>query len=99
MQNVWTQQADDIAQRSDEIANRFGTPTTPQGAGEVMREGARQRATERFETRQEALYNRAYSAIGAQARTTTPNTSRLLNQLFARDQAAGGSRDDTLSAL
>jgi hypothetical protein len=98
MQSVVSQQADDFAQRADEIANRFGSPQTQQGAGEVIRDASRA-ATGRFEQRQEDLYNRAYRYIGPQSRAYTPHTQQLLGELVNESRAAGGARDDVLKPI
>jgi hypothetical protein len=95
MLNVLSQQADDLAQRTDQIANRIGTPQTPQGAGEVIRDASRG-ATERFNTRQEELYDRAFRYIGPKSPVATQNTAQYLSNLIAERQAAGGARDDVL---
>jgi len=95
MQIVAATQADQFAQRADDLANRFGEPLPPQGAGEVIREASRA-ATQRFEQRQEELYDRAFSHIGSQTATHTPHTSDYLYRLLDERMQAGGSRNDIL---
>lgn len=75
-------QTDDLGRAVTQTAERFGVPTTPQNAGAALRDGATA-AVQRFETRQDKLYDDAFDLIGSGSRVSFPAVQQL------RDRIAG----------
>jgi hypothetical protein len=69
------------------VAGKFGTVQTRELMGGQLK-GAVKGAAERFETRQEELYDKAYSLVGDDTPAALPNVKRLRAAMAARLERA-----------
>ncbi|MBR0668266.1 hypothetical protein GXW71_28195 [Roseomonas hellenica] len=95
VQEMAERQAVQMRDEAQRIAAGYAPGATPEGAGAALREGARN-AVQRFETRQERLYDEAYALIPSDARATLPSVAHLGGELRDALAQAPESRDATL---
>ena len=98
IQELAERQASQIRDEARRIGAGYGTATTPAEAGGALRTGA-QNAVARFEARQAALYDDAFSRIPGDARAALPNVQRLGDDLEAALALAPQSRAATLGPV
>jgi hypothetical protein len=98
MRALRMQQASELGQSVERTARQFGQPTDPMRAGATVREGA-EAAARRFEQRQEALYNRAFSLIGGDRPSSVAAVQRLADDLRADLARAPESRGRVLQPV
>ena len=75
-------QTDDLGRAVGDVAAGIGVPTTPQGAGAALREGAGA-AVGRFTARQGDLYDQAFALVGDASRVNFPAVQNLRAQIAA----------------
>lgn len=80
MQKSRDQVIADVKTAAQDLARGYGEIRTKQGAGEVIR-GASKAAIDRFEERQDKLYETAFDLVGADSRVTLDASKKLLASL------------------